>query len=98
MPFIPAGLSVTPHGRIRRFAVGDSVRVARGGWHDAHGTVLEWLADPHPPGFEHCSGTSARYRISGLPGWTYDWQLERHTRTFQELLLCLFKPLLKLSA
>jgi hypothetical protein len=85
----------TPHGRIRRFAQGDRVRVARGGWHEAKGRVIEWVADPHPPGYEHCSGTSARYRIEGVPGWTYDWQLERAEETWKETICSLLKRLFK---
>ena len=93
----PLELSLCPvikeYGRNRRFSVGDRVVVKRGGWTELSGRVLEWRCDPHPPGYEHCCGNDAAYRIEGVPGWTYDWQLERGRPTFQEILQWLFQPL-----
>lgn len=42
--------------------------------------VLEVFLDPHPPGYEHCAGNSARYRVAGYDGDVYDWMLERSIR------------------
>lgn len=69
LPFLPA-----PHGRQRRFNVGDRVAVTYGGDGSVH-VVEGWRADPHPVDMAHCSGNSVCYRLSGASTEAYDWQL-----------------------
>ena len=62
--------------RVQRFGVGDLVRVSYGGSEPYVGHIVEAVADPTDcPGFNHCSGNSAKYRLKGRIGWVYDWQL-----------------------
>jgi len=70
--FLPA-----EHGRVRRFAVGDKVYIAHPKNECTPTTVLRWVADSHPTGYEHCSGNSVKYRLEGHNDWVYDWQLEQ---------------------
>jgi len=66
--------------RTQRFNPGDLVTVERGGLRLAATTVTEVFLDPHPPGYEHCAGKSARYRLDGYPHDIYDWMLEPATK------------------
>ena len=83
-------LLLTPHGRVRRFDVGDWVAVVEGGSAPREGRVFEWEADAHPPALSHCSGKSARYLITGGgPGdWVYDWQLTRPEHPNYNFIAC----------
>lgn len=66
--------------RICRFTTGDVVDVVRGGFKLPGCTILEMQSDPvDVPGYSHCAGKSARYRITGYDHWVYDWMLERST-------------------
>ena len=62
--------------RIQRFKPGDLVAVVRGGLRHGPAEVLEVFLEPHTPGYEHCAGNSARYRVAGYDGDLYDWMLE----------------------
>lgn len=92
MSVLPDFPLTTAYGRVRRFAFGDRVKVVHPGPTIRYGLrVFEWAADLHPAGYEHCSGKSARYRLSDTPGWTYDWQLERDGLSFEEWMLSVLR-------
>jgi len=59
--------------RVQRFNVGDDVTILGG----LRLKIVEVFLDPHPPGYEHCSGNSARYICSSEfgPQTRYDWEL-----------------------
>lgn len=64
--------------RAQRFQLGQTVAVVRGGSAPGQGRIYEVVLDPvDVPGWNHCSGNSAKYHIVGQGGdWIYDWQLE----------------------
>lgn len=76
---MPEQLLLAPHGRVRRFDVGDWTAIVRGGSTPREGRVVDWESDEHPTHLKHCSGNSVRYLVEGgQPGdWVYDWQLDR---------------------
>ena len=81
------------HGRVRRFSRGGRVRLLDD---DTPRVVEGWHCDP-AWGDEKLgggSGNNAKYLVSGIPGWTYDWQLRPVRRSFQEFLQCLLIRLL----
>lgn len=77
-PVLCVPFQVDQPGRVRRFNVGDRVDVVRGGMRLPNVTILTWQSDPlEYPGFSHCAGKSAKYRVTGYDGPVWDWQLEK---------------------
>jgi hypothetical protein len=91
----PSIATALPSERVQRFKLGDEVDVVWGGSGPHTGTLYACVSDPlNPPGFEHCSGVSARYLVTGRREWVYDWQLRKHRGFFSWL----FQSLLPFKA